>query len=140
MSTYRQLTRGRLLLFLAFLVGVPAGMLAGLGYEVAVAEDRLRVVTYGGAGAALGVLVVTVAGVGRARRFGGVDSRLAAALIAAVAVAGTLRSHLPGWLTTFADGSVAGFFLAFDVVLVRLWRTDAAVRERIGYAVRRTGP
>jgi hypothetical protein len=139
MSADRRPTRGRVLLFLAFAVGVPAGMLASLGYEIAVAEDRLQIAAYGGAGAALGALVVAVAG-GRARRFGSVESRPAAALIAAVAVAGTFRNHMPSWITALADGSVAGFFLAFDVVLVQLWRTDTAVRETVGYAVRRTGP
>ena len=88
----------------------------------------------------MGALVIAVGRIRRARVPGGAAGRVGPALIATAAVVGTLRNHLPNWVTALVDGWAAGFFLALDVFVVQLWRKGTGFRERIRYAVGRTGP
>lgn len=57
-------------------------------------------------------------------------------VIVVAAVGGTLSSAVPRSIVAFVDGAVLGFFLAFDAVLVIVWRRDAAFRSRIKRAWR----
>jgi hypothetical protein len=109
-------------------------MLVLLGYQIAGARDGaiLRVVVPATLGAGLGVALVVVR---RLRELRAKDARrrdsIAFGLILGAVLVSQFSNHLPSWVSAFMYGWVAGFLVAFDVFVLRLWRSSSEFRERI---------
>jgi len=83
-------------------------------------------------GAALGILVISIrsirsARISRTSRW----ERAALWVVPLAAVFGGVSNDLPRWVNAGVEGWAAGFFLAFIVVLLRLWHNEPEFRERI---------
>jgi hypothetical protein len=127
-------------IFGAALVGVPVGSLILIGYELTDTSGRdiVGVGLPAAAGVAAGATLLALLRALEARTEGlaARGPAIGSSLIVVAAVAGTSSSALPTSVVAFVDGAVLGFFLAFDIVLVNLWRRDAAFRSRITRAWR----
>jgi hypothetical protein len=134
------MTRRSLIVFLAALIGVP---IASGVFLIAAAADAdrpvLRVWLPAAVGAGAGVVMVAVRRFERGGRRGdsvkqGSGDRvgpIATTLISAAAVTGWFAHILPTALVSLLNGWTLGLFVAFDVALVRLWRNDSGLRERV---------
>jgi chromate transport protein ChrA len=98
-----------------------------------------QVVVPAAIGALVGTLMIAVRRVRTAGTSNGRRSKtLTITAIFAVALLGTFSSHMPRWFDALLTGWVIGFFLAFDVLLVLMLRSDLEFRKRITGAFRET--
>jgi DMSO/TMAO reductase YedYZ heme-binding membrane subunit len=133
-DTTPSLTPARLLVFAIALVAVPIFALSVLAYDVASdTEDVLfQTITPAIVGAALGILIISIRSIRSARiREGSTWERVALWVVPLAAVLGGVSNDFPRWVNAGMEGWATGFFLAFIVVLLRLWRNEPEFRERI---------
>jgi len=105
-----------------------------LAYDVATdTEDvLLQAIIPALLGAAVGILLISIRSSRSAKiREGSGWGRVALWLVPLAAVFGTVSSDLPRWVNAGMEGWAAGFFLAFNVLLLTMWHNDPEFRERI---------
>lgn len=121
-----------LVLFVAALVLVPAYAAGAVIYDMS-GESPTRGIV---GSAAIGVVIGAAAVAARSLRkreigSGSRGEAIASALIITAAVAAPLTDALPSRLGAFLHGLVFGFFVAFDILLVRRWQKDPEFRTRV---------
>ncbi len=133
-DTKPALTPARLLVFAIALVAVPIFALSLLAYDVATdTEDvLLEAIIPAIVGAAVGILVIGIRSIRSARiRKGNRWERVAVWVVPLAAVFGGVSNQLPRWVDAGMEGLVTGFFLALNVLVLRLWQKEPEFRERI---------
>jgi hypothetical protein len=132
-DTGPSLTPARLLVFATFLIAVPISAVSILAYDLATdTEDVLfEAVIPAIVGAALGILMIKYRSTRFTRARGGKRWRVAPIVVALAAVLGVVGNDLPRWVNAGVEGWAIGFFVAFIVILLRLWRSEPEFRERI---------
>ena len=132
--TQRRVTRGHLAVFAGALVGVPAIMLGVLVTQaIEVSDHELREVLGPAAvGATLGVVLIAIRRLRAAQPGARLRGEgLGSAIIVTAALVGTFSDLLPRSVDAFLSGLFVGLFVALDVYLVKLWRSDPRFRDRI---------
>jgi DMSO/TMAO reductase YedYZ heme-binding membrane subunit len=133
-DTTPSVTPVRLLVFAIALVAVPIFALSVLVYDVATdTEDALlQAIIPAIVGAALGILMTIIGSIRSAKiREGSRWERVALIAVPLAAVLGGVSNDFPRWVNAGVEGWATGFFLALNVLLLRLWHTEPEFRERI---------
>jgi hypothetical protein len=133
-DTTPPLTFARVLVFATALIAVPIAALSLLAYDVATdSEDALlQAIIPAIVGAALGALIISTRSIRSAKiRAGSRLERVALWLVPLAAVLSGVSNQLPRWVDAGVEGLTIGFFLALNVLVLRMWHNEPEFRERI---------